>query len=60
VVLRPIFQWLKYWPGDRAVVGIFVIPTIVALLFAALPVSRSRAPSGGHGDGHGAWAHVRP
>jgi quinol-cytochrome oxidoreductase complex cytochrome b subunit/cytochrome c5 len=33
----PIFQWLKYWPGDRAVVGIFVIPTIVAILFAALP-----------------------
>ena len=33
----PIFQWLKYWPGDRAVVGIFVIPTIVAVLFAALP-----------------------
>ena len=33
----PIFQWLKYWPADRAVVGIFVIPTIVAALFAALP-----------------------
>jgi quinol-cytochrome oxidoreductase complex cytochrome b subunit/cytochrome c551/c552 len=33
----PIFQWLKYWPGSRAIVGIFVIPTIVAVLFAALP-----------------------
>jgi ubiquinol-cytochrome c reductase cytochrome b subunit len=33
----PIFQWLKYWPGERAVVGIFVIPTIIAVLFAALP-----------------------
>jgi ubiquinol-cytochrome c reductase cytochrome b subunit len=39
----PAFQWLKYWPGGRAVVGIVVIPTLIAALFAALPfIDRSR------------------
>jgi mono/diheme cytochrome c family protein len=33
----PVFQWLKYWPGARAVVGIVVIPTLIAALFAGLP-----------------------
>ena len=33
----PVFQWLKYWPGGRALLGIVIIPTIVAALFAGLP-----------------------
>ena len=33
----PMFQWLKYWEGQRAVIGIFVIPMLVAALFAGLP-----------------------
>src|SRR5439155_26713734 len=33
----PVFQWLKYWPGGRALLGIVVIPAVLAVLFAALP-----------------------
>jgi ubiquinol-cytochrome c reductase cytochrome b subunit len=33
----PVFQWLKYWAGALAIVGILVVPGIVALLFVALP-----------------------
>lgn len=33
----PVFQWLKYWEGSLAVVGIVVIPAVLALLFAGLP-----------------------
>jgi ubiquinol-cytochrome c reductase cytochrome b subunit len=33
----PIFQWLKYWHGAASVVGILVIPTILALAVIALP-----------------------
>jgi ubiquinol-cytochrome c reductase cytochrome b subunit len=33
----PVFQWLKYWDGSRAVIGIVVIPAVVALLVAGLP-----------------------
>jgi ubiquinol-cytochrome c reductase cytochrome b subunit len=33
----PVFQWLKYWAGALAVIGILVIPGLVALLFVALP-----------------------
>jgi len=33
----PIFQWLKYWPGSLAILGIVVVPSIVAVLFAGLP-----------------------
>lgn len=33
----PAFQWLKYWQGAQAVLGIVVIPAIVAALFIALP-----------------------
>ena len=34
---RPVFQWLRYWQGARAVIGILVIPGIVAVLLTALP-----------------------
>ncbi len=33
----PVFQWLKYWRGSLAVVGILVIPGIIALIFLLLP-----------------------
>jgi ubiquinol-cytochrome c reductase cytochrome b subunit len=33
----PIFQWLKYWSGQWSVVGIVVIPGIIAALLVALP-----------------------
>jgi ubiquinol-cytochrome c reductase cytochrome b subunit len=33
----PIFQWLKYWPGPLAFIGVVVIPGIIAFLFASLP-----------------------
>jgi ubiquinol-cytochrome c reductase cytochrome b subunit len=33
----PVFQWLKYWEGTLAVVGILVIPGLIGLLFVALP-----------------------
>jgi ubiquinol-cytochrome c reductase cytochrome b subunit len=33
----PVFQWLKDWPGGRALLGIVVIPAVLAALFAALP-----------------------
>lgn len=33
----PIFQWLKYWQGSRAIIGILVIPLIVITLFVGLP-----------------------
>ena len=33
----PIFQWLKYFKGPYAVVGIVVIPGLTALLVLALP-----------------------
>jgi ubiquinol-cytochrome c reductase cytochrome b subunit len=39
----PVFQWLKYWPGARAVVGIVIIPVVIAVLFAGLPfIDRSK------------------
>ena len=34
---RPIFQWLKYWEGPLAVIGILVVPGIVAALLLGLP-----------------------
>jgi ubiquinol-cytochrome c reductase cytochrome b subunit len=34
---RFLFQWLKYWPGSRAVIGIVVIPAIIVLLFLLVP-----------------------
>ncbi|SRR5579883_256673 len=33
----PIFQWLKYWQGETAVIGIVVIPGIIAALLVVLP-----------------------
>ena len=33
----PVFQWLKYWRGSLAVLGILVIPGIIALLLLLLP-----------------------
>src|SRR6202163_3875029 len=33
----PIFQWLKYFKGSLAVVGIVVIPALTAILIIALP-----------------------
>jgi ubiquinol-cytochrome c reductase cytochrome b subunit len=33
----PLFQWLKYWEGPRAVVGMVVIPTILVGLLFLLP-----------------------
>jgi ubiquinol-cytochrome c reductase cytochrome b subunit len=33
----PIFQWLKYWHGSAAIVGVLLIPTLLALAIVALP-----------------------
>jgi ubiquinol-cytochrome c reductase cytochrome b subunit len=33
----PIFQWLKYWHGSAAIVGVLVIPMLLALAILALP-----------------------
>jgi ubiquinol-cytochrome c reductase cytochrome b subunit len=33
----PIFQWLKYWHGAASVIGVLVIPTVLALAVVALP-----------------------
>ncbi len=33
----PIFQWLKYWHGSAAIVGVLIIPMILALGIVALP-----------------------
>jgi ubiquinol-cytochrome c reductase cytochrome b subunit len=33
----PLFQWLKYCKAPYTVVGVVVIPTLVLLLFAAMP-----------------------
>lgn len=33
----PFFQWLKYWHGPAASIGILVIPAAIGLLFVGLP-----------------------
>ncbi len=33
----PIFQWLKYWHGSAAIVGVLIIPTVVVLAILAIP-----------------------
>lgn len=33
----PMFQWLKYWNGRWAIVGILVIPSLLSTLVASLP-----------------------
>jgi ubiquinol-cytochrome c reductase cytochrome b subunit len=34
---RPMFQWLKYWQGPRAFVGLVVVPSVVVALFVGVP-----------------------
>lgn len=34
---RPLFQWYRYWNGPGAVIGVVVIPMVVALLFLLVP-----------------------
>jgi ubiquinol-cytochrome c reductase cytochrome b subunit len=39
----PLFQWLKYWEGPRAVIGMVAAPAILFILFALVPfLDRSR------------------
>ena len=33
----PVFQWLKLWPGQSAIIGVVVLPAIVTTLFVGLP-----------------------
>jgi ubiquinol-cytochrome c reductase cytochrome b subunit len=33
----PIFQWLKYWHGSAAIVGVLVIPFLLAIAVVAVP-----------------------
>ncbi len=33
----PVFQWLKYWEGSRAFLGVVLIPAVIVLLFVLLP-----------------------
>ena len=33
----PIFQWLKYWHGAGAIIGVLVIPTLLVAAILALP-----------------------
>ena len=33
----PVFQWLKLWPGQSALIGVVVLPAIVTTLFVGLP-----------------------
>jgi ubiquinol-cytochrome c reductase cytochrome b subunit len=33
----PIFQWLKYWHGSAAIIGVLVIPTLLVLAIIAVP-----------------------
>jgi ubiquinol-cytochrome c reductase cytochrome b subunit len=33
----PIFQWLKYWHGAASIIGVLLIPTILAGAIVALP-----------------------
>ncbi|MDP9268963.1 MAG: cytochrome b N-terminal domain-containing protein [Acidobacteriota bacterium] len=33
----PVFQYLKYWHGSSAVVGILVVPALLAVLLVGLP-----------------------
>ncbi len=33
----PIFQWLKYWHGSAAIVGVLVIPTLVVFAILGVP-----------------------
>lgn len=33
----PIFQWLKYWHGSAAIIGVFLIPTLLVGAILAIP-----------------------
>jgi ubiquinol-cytochrome c reductase cytochrome b subunit len=33
----PIFQWLKYWHGAASVIGVLIVPTVLALGVVAVP-----------------------
>ena len=33
----PIFQWLKYWHGAASLMGVLILPTVLALAIIALP-----------------------
>jgi ubiquinol-cytochrome c reductase cytochrome b subunit len=33
----PVFQYLKYWHGSSAVLGILIVPALIALLLVGLP-----------------------
>ncbi|HLX84040.1 MAG TPA: cytochrome b N-terminal domain-containing protein [Terriglobales bacterium] len=33
----PIFQWLKYWHGSAAIIGVLVVPALLVLAIIALP-----------------------
>src|SRR5216683_499223 len=33
----PIFQWLKYWHGAASLIGVLIIPTVLAVAVIALP-----------------------
>jgi ubiquinol-cytochrome c reductase cytochrome b subunit len=34
---RPAFEWLKFWEGSWSVVGVVVVPLLVAIAFVGLP-----------------------
>lgn len=39
----PVFQWLKYWDGATTVIGIVIIPAVIAILLMLLPfIDRSK------------------
>ncbi|HUS19609.1 MAG TPA: cytochrome b N-terminal domain-containing protein [Terriglobales bacterium] len=43
----PAFQWLKYWQGPTAVIGIMIIPALLGAMFVGLPFydkSKTRHP----------------
>jgi ubiquinol-cytochrome c reductase cytochrome b subunit len=33
----PIFQWLKYWHGAASLIGVLILPTVLAVAIIALP-----------------------
>ena len=33
----PLFEWLKFWPGQSALVGVVILPAVVTLLFVGVP-----------------------
>lgn len=43
----PFFEWLKFWEGRTTIIGVFIIPGVLAGLFFALPFldrGRERRP----------------